>query len=213
MRFVILDEQPEPYEKKRDFCRLDAAGVSLLSFSKEICLEGELYENRCAVDFHCGVCAAASAAQLSGNFGAGCCCRLYPAGDRGAGRDRGSRGLERAADAGRHHGNCGSLYPLQYAQPPVRPSGCPAAQRQVAHYCAGVVCGPCVRLCGQCGHCADAGPGGNGHCQKAEDFPSGADSDHCRQLQFAGSRHAGGRYHVHPAGRAYGTGFYGLLRL
>ena len=65
VRFVIPDEQPEPYEKKRDFCRLDAAGVSLLSFSKEICLEGELYENRCAVDFHCGVCAAASAAVSS----------------------------------------------------------------------------------------------------------------------------------------------------
>lgn len=38
-------------------------------------------------------------------------------------------------------------------------------------------------------------------------------SGHCRQLQLAGRGHAGGGYHVHPAGRPHGTGFHGLFCL
>ena len=53
------------------------------------------------------------------------------------------------------------------------------AALSLIHICAGVVCGPCVRLCGQCGHCADAGATGEIFSFLAMAIPTGASISTC----------------------------------
>lgn len=58
-----------------------------------------------------------------------------------------------------------------------------------------------LRFRGQCGHSADGRACGAGAGQKAGHQPCAGHHRHCGVLQSAGRGHAGGRYHIHSAGR------------